>query len=216
MAELAALMKAQRACRRFDPEGKVLDSDVEQMLQLAVHAPSAENTQPWSFVVVRDDETRKSLTDWWTETWNAGGGDFVKQSVDDPVLVSDLEYGFVRGGFAAAPVVIVVCADTERVAEVYAASSIYPAVQNLLLAAADLPNHRVDHLRRRPRSGATGVARHRAADGGGVRRSPPQEARATASAAGPCGHLPREVRRPLVITRIRDIRTGKAVACPWR
>lgn len=138
MAELGALMKAQRACRRFDPEGKVLDSDVEQMLQLAVHAPSAENTQPWSFVVVRDDDTRKMLADWWTETWNAGGGEFVKQSVDDPALVSDLEYGFVRGGFAAAPVVIVVCADTDRVAEIYAASSIYPAVQNLLLAAADL------------------------------------------------------------------------------
>ena len=138
MAELAALMGAQRACRRFDPDRDVLDSDVERMLQLAVHAPSAENTQPWSFVVVRDSETRKLLADWWTETWNAGGGEFVKQSVDDPALVSDLEYGVLRGGFAAAPVVIVVCADTERVAEIYAASSIYPAVQNLLLAAADL------------------------------------------------------------------------------
>jgi nitroreductase len=58
--------------------------------------------------------------------------------LDDRALIADLEYGFNRGGFAAAPVVIVVCADTERVAEIYAASSIYPAVQNLLLAAADL------------------------------------------------------------------------------
>jgi nitroreductase len=131
-------MQAQRACRRFDPDGKVLDTDVEQMLQAAVHAPSAENTQPWSFVVVRDDESRKLLADWWTETWNAGGGDFVKQSVPDKALVADLEYGFNRGGFAAAPVVIVVCVDTEKVMEVYAPSSIYPAVQNLLLAAADL------------------------------------------------------------------------------
>jgi nitroreductase len=131
-------MRAQRACRRFDPDGKVLDSDIEQMLQTAVHAPSAENTQPWAFVVVRDDETRKLLADWWTETWNAGGGDFIKGSVDDQALIDDLEYGFNRGGFAAAPVVIVVCADTEKVMEVYAPSSIYPAVQNLLLAAADL------------------------------------------------------------------------------
>jgi nitroreductase len=138
MAELRALMQAQRACRRFDPNGKVVDSDIEQMLQLAVHAPSAENTQPWSFVVVRDEERRKLLADWWTATWNAGGGDFVKHSVDDQVLIDDLEFGFARGGFAAAPVVIVVCADTERVAEIHAPSSIYPAVQNLLLAAADL------------------------------------------------------------------------------
>ena len=138
MAELIESMQAQRACRRFDPDGKVLDADVEQMLQCAVHAPSAENTQPWSFVVVRDDETRRLLADWWTETWNAGGGDFVKASLTDRALIDDLEYGFTRGGFAAAPVVIVVCADTEKVVDVHAPSSIYPAVQNLLLAAADL------------------------------------------------------------------------------
>jgi nitroreductase len=138
VGELLATMHAQRACRRFDPDGKVLDADLERMLQAAVHAPSAENTQPWSFVVVRNEEARAQLADWWTETWNAGGGDFVQQSLDDKVLVADLEYGFNRGGFAAAPVVVVVCADTELVPEVYAPSSIYPAVQNLLLAAADL------------------------------------------------------------------------------
>ncbi|MCW2623565.1 nitroreductase family protein [Mycobacterium sp.] len=138
MGELLAVMHAQRACRRFDPDGKVLDGDLERMLEAAVHAPSAENTQPWSFVVVRNEEARAQLADWWTETWNAGGGDFVRQSLDDKVLVADLEYGFNRGGFAAAPVVVVVCADTERVPEIYAPSSIYPAVQNLLLAAADL------------------------------------------------------------------------------
>jgi nitroreductase len=138
VGELLAAMHAQRACRRFDPDGKVLDADLERMLQAAVHAPSAENTQPWSFVVVRNGQTRAQLADWWTETWNAGGGDFVRQSLDDKVLVADLEYGFNRGGFAAAPVVVVVCADTERVPEIYAPSSIYPAVQNLLLAAADL------------------------------------------------------------------------------
>jgi nitroreductase len=138
VGELLAVMHAQRACRRFDPDGKVLDADLERVLESAVHAPSAENTQPWSFVVVRNEETRAQLADWWTETWNAGGGDFVRQSLDDKVLVADLEYGFNRGGFAAAPVVVVVCADTERVPEIYAPSSIYPAVQNLLLAAADL------------------------------------------------------------------------------
>jgi nitroreductase len=138
VGELLAVMHAQRACRRFDPDGKVLDADLERVLESAVHAPSAENTQPWSFVVVRNEETRAQLADWWTETWNAGGGDFVRQSLNDKVLVADLEYGFNRGGFAAAPVVVVVCADTERVPEIYAPSSIYPAVQNLLLAAADL------------------------------------------------------------------------------
>jgi len=138
VGDLLTVMHAQRACRRFDPDAAVPDADVEQILQAAVHAPSAENTQPWVFVVVRDPNTRLLLAEWWTETWNAGGGDFIRQSLDDKALIADLEYGFNRGGFAAAPVVIAVCADTERVAEIYAPSSIYPAVQNLLLAAADL------------------------------------------------------------------------------
>ncbi|MGV0037126.1 nitroreductase family protein [Mycobacterium paraffinicum] len=138
MGDLLAVIHAQRACRRFDPDGKVPDSDVEQMLAAAVHAPSAENTQPWTFIVVRDDRNRALLAAWWTETWNAGGGDFVKQSVEDKALVADLEFGCSQGGFAAAPVVIVVCADTDRVPEIYAPPSIYPAVQNMLLAAADL------------------------------------------------------------------------------
>lgn len=138
MGDLLAVIHAQRACRRFDPDGKVPDSDVEQMLAAAVHAPSAENTQPWTFIVVRDDRNRALLAAWWTETWNAGGGDFVKQSVEDKALVADLEFGCSQGGFAVAPVVIVVCADTDRVPEIYAPPSIYPAVQNMLLAAADL------------------------------------------------------------------------------
>lgn len=138
MGDLLAVIHAQRACRRFDPDTDVPDSDIEQILQAAVHAPSAENTQPWAFVVVREQKTRSLLADWWTETWNAGGGDFIRSSLEDKVLIADLEYGFSRGGFAAAPAVIAVCVDTERVAEIYAPSSIYPAVQNLLLAAADL------------------------------------------------------------------------------
>lgn len=138
MGDLLAIMQAQRACRRFDPDGKVPDAEIELMLEAAVHAPSAENSQPWAFVVVRDERTRAQLAGWWTEMWNAGGGDFIRQSLDDKSLVADLEYGFNRGGFAAAPVIVVVCADSERVAEIYAPSSIYPAVQNLLLAAADL------------------------------------------------------------------------------
>lgn len=137
MGELLAVMQAQRACRRFDPNVEVPNAVLEQMLQAAVHAPSAENTQPWIFVVVRDQEKRSLLAAWWTETWNAGGGDFIRQSLQDQALIADLEYGFNRGGFAAAPVVVVVCVDTERVAEIHAPASIYPAVQNLLLAAAD-------------------------------------------------------------------------------
>ena len=54
-----------------------------------------------------------------------------------PRLLADVDRG-ATGGIAAAPVQIVVCADTERGLEVTVASSIFPAVQNLLLAATAL------------------------------------------------------------------------------
>ena len=117
VGELLAGIHAQRACRRFDPDGKVPDSDVEQIL--AARGARAERGEHPALDVHRGPTTRATaplLAAWWTETWNAGGGDFVRQSVEDKVLVADLEFGFSKGGFAAAPVVVVVCADTDRVA----------------------------------------------------------------------------------------------------
>ena len=134
MAELFAVIHAQRACRRFDPDGTVTDADVEQILDAAVHAPSAENSQPWRFVVVRNQQTRADLAAWWTETWRAGGSEYARRVTSD-AMYSDLEHAVGSGGFAAAPVVVVVCVDTEMVQEAFVHASIYPAVQNLLLAA---------------------------------------------------------------------------------
>ncbi len=134
MADFFSVINAQRACRRFDPDAKVADADVERMLDAAVHAPSAENTQPWRFVVVRNEQARIDLAAWWTETWQAGGSQYARQVATD-AMFADLEFAVGPQGFAAAPVVVVVCLDTEKVLEVFAQSSIYPAVQNLLLAA---------------------------------------------------------------------------------
>jgi nitroreductase len=135
VAELFSIIRAQRACRRFDPDGEVTDSDLEQILDAAVHAPSAENTQPWCFIVVRDAQAREELARWWTETWQAGGSEYARQNVTSDAMYADLEYAVGPKGFGSAPVVVVVCVDTERVLEIFAQSSIYPAVQNLLLAA---------------------------------------------------------------------------------
>ncbi|QRY42721.1 nitroreductase family protein [Mycolicibacterium boenickei] len=134
MADFFPTVMAQRACRRFDLDSDVSDDDIESMISAAVHAPSAENTQPWVFIVVRDEQTRADLAAWWTETWNAGGAQYARQ-VASEAMYTDLEIAVGPTGFAAAPAVVVVSVDTERVLDVFAQSSIYPAVQNLLLAA---------------------------------------------------------------------------------
>ena len=44
------VIDSQRACRRFSSD-LVDEGDVDGMLESASHAPSAENSQPWVFIV---------------------------------------------------------------------------------------------------------------------------------------------------------------------
>jgi len=134
VTDFFSVLHGQRACRRFAPNQEVPDDDIESILGSAVHAPSAENTQPWVFVIVRDADTRAAITELWMSGWAAGGADYVRGHASQRVF-EDVNHGIAGGGFAAAPVIVVVGADTRLVPEAFAPASIYPSVQNLLLAA---------------------------------------------------------------------------------
>jgi nitroreductase len=134
-ADFFAVVTRQRACRAFSAD-PVADDDVARVLAAATHAPSAENRQPWEFVVVRDADARAAIGDLTRRAWEAHGRAFSETRLT-PKLLAEVERG-ATGGIAAAPVQIVVCADLERGLEVTVASSIFPAVQNLLLAATAL------------------------------------------------------------------------------
>jgi len=125
----------QRACRTFD-DRPVDDDTVERVLDAATFAPSAENRQPWVFVVVRDGERRAAIGRLTRQAWE-GGGRAHSEGRLAPGLLADVEVG-AQGGVAAAPVLVVVAGDTgvgdRRVME----ASVFPAVQNLLLAATAL------------------------------------------------------------------------------
>jgi len=55
-------MYARRSIRKF-AEGAVTDAQVELLLKAAMAAPSAGNRQPWHFIVVRDEETRRKIVE---------------------------------------------------------------------------------------------------------------------------------------------------------
>ena len=123
----------QRACRDFTDE-PVPDADVERILDAATHAPSAENAQPWVFVVVRDDGIRSQLTELTRRLWSEGARAHSEGRLT-PGLLADVDAGVERG-LGGAPVIVVVGADTAGGVHPRAiGSSIFPAVQNLLLAA---------------------------------------------------------------------------------
>jgi nitroreductase len=133
MADFFAVVRGQRACRDFaaDP---VTDEVLAQVLEAATHAPSAENRQPWVFVVVRDPTIRTKIHDLGETAWQQGGRAFSEGRIS-PGLLADVDKGFAGGGYRHAPVVVVVAADTERAHRATVASSIFPATQNLLLSA---------------------------------------------------------------------------------
>lgn len=135
MSELEAVrsvLRRQRAHRSFTDE-PVDDAMITDILELATRAPSAQNAQPWQFVVVQDPERRAAIWELGARLWAAGASQATKGHVPD-AMHDDVEHGVIRG-FAGAPVSIVVCADTERWDRSLMDSSIWPATQNLMTAA---------------------------------------------------------------------------------
>lgn len=129
------VVTSQRACREFS-DRSVSDADVTQMLVAATHAPSAMNHQPWVFVVVRDTKARSTLVDIMRELWVAFGRDATEGHVPSRLL-EEVDRGF-TSTLLGAPVLIVVGGDTDIAPPDQLPWSVYPAVQNLLLAAGAL------------------------------------------------------------------------------
>jgi nitroreductase len=132
MLDIWHIIHSQRACRAFRDDD-VDDATIARVLDAATFAPSAENRQPWIFIVVRDPVSRKAIGELNQKAWAAGARRYSEDRLP-PKLLADVEAG-VTGGISAAPVIIVVCADGSVAHEATFGSSIFPAVQNLLLAA---------------------------------------------------------------------------------
>jgi nitroreductase len=126
------VVHTQRAARTFLPD-EVDDDTVARILTAATHAPSAENSQPFVFIVVRNPGLRAVIGEITARVWQSGARAFEEGRLPAAML-RDVDRG-AMGGVAAAPVLVVVCGDTRLTDSRTLGSSIFPAVQNLLLAA---------------------------------------------------------------------------------
>jgi nitroreductase len=122
----------QRACRSFAAR-PVDDRLIEQCLRAATHAPSAENRQPWVFVVLRDPQQRGRVAALTRRAWREGGRAHSEGRL--PASLLDEVHHGAETGMEGAPVLVVVCGDRDLGLEATLPSSVYPATQNLLLAA---------------------------------------------------------------------------------
>jgi len=124
----------QRANRALRPD-PIPEAWIEQILTAGTHAPSARNCQPWHFIVVQDAEQRRQIADGARAAWEG----FARAKTEDQsaALFKDLDR-WAMGGLGQAPVIVVLCGDTQVLPLDQMGSSIYPAAQNILLAAAAL------------------------------------------------------------------------------
>lgn len=141
-------MSTCRAVRRLRPD-PVPDEVLDRVFRAATWAPSGGNRQPWDIVAVRDRETKSALGDLYASRWTAYAEAARKRAEGVPEphrgsTLRSLDAGdYMASHFAEIPVIAVFCFDprplaiTDREldrASVVGGASIYPAVQNLLLA----------------------------------------------------------------------------------
>ncbi len=135
--DLFEAIGTQRAMRRLKSD-PVTDEDIWKILDAAIKAPSGGNSQPWNFLVVRDEETKRKLGEYYLDAWSkvyGGSGDQQDDSTQSRVYRSA---NYLAHHLAEAPVLIIVTARGGPDAGARAGGSIFPAIQNMMLAARAL------------------------------------------------------------------------------
>lgn len=143
--DLWEAMYTQRAIRYFKPD-PVPEETLWKVIEAATRAPSGSNTQPWGFVVVQDAAMRKRIGDALREGFMAN--EQMKAYVESGRTSGDRTLKLMMGGVTniiehldSAPVFVFPClvgATSPAPQGLLAGSSIYQAVQNLMLAARGL------------------------------------------------------------------------------
>lgn len=142
--ELLEAIRTTRAMRRLDPSRDVSDADLETILFAATKAPSARNEQPVRWVVVRDPALRLRLGEIYAEVSRSqapmappdSSGDRRVGQADPTIEKLARSVDHLVQHLAEAPVIVVACAYGAD--DVRTAAGVYPAVQNLMLAARSL------------------------------------------------------------------------------
>ncbi len=127
-------MFTQRAIRRFDPDRDISDAELRTILDAASKAPTGANLQPVRMLVIRDRELIGRCGELYHEAWWAKRADAYGWSVDQEIP-ADSPYrmpALLASEMGAAPVVILVFSLGAP------GVSVFPSVQNLLLAARAL------------------------------------------------------------------------------
>lgn len=146
--DLYAAMSTLRAVRRLKPDPIPRDV-LRRVLQAAAWAPTGGNTQPWRVIVVEEAAKKEKLGELYSKAWFAYSAQHMNQLDGAPESIRTagekmLDAGnYLANHFGETPSVLIFCFNPKLMAitdarldrvSVVGGASIYPGVQNTLLA----------------------------------------------------------------------------------
>jgi len=143
MNDVFEIMHTTRAMRRLKPD-PVPDELIRKILEAGICAANGGNTQRWRFLVVKDPAIKKAVQVVYKRAFDKVVGPRYARSAPPPGVTAEryarqhaaVEY--LTEHYHEAPVWIVACIEDTAKPNRWAGASIYPAVQNMLLAARAL------------------------------------------------------------------------------
>lgn len=135
--DLFEAMKTTRAMRRLKSEQPVSEGDILTMVEAATRAANGGNRQLLRYYVIRDPATKRAIADVYQERWtNVIRAHYVSNREFDEATRRNIRSGdYLAEHFADSPVIIAICAPVPPTTH---PAEVYPAVQNLMLAARGL------------------------------------------------------------------------------
>ena len=143
--DLFEIMHTTRAMRRLKPD-PVPDALIRKILQAGVCAPNGGNTQRWRFLVVKDPAIKQQVQVHYKRAFDEVIGPRYLTSAPPPGVTREAymrqhaAVQYLTDHFHEAPVWIVACIEEAAAPTRWSGASIYPAVQNMLLAARGDPD----------------------------------------------------------------------------
>ncbi len=151
MAEIGIYeaMRTLRAVRRLRPD-PIPDAVLRRVMEAATWAPTGGNRQPWRIIAVKEREPKKRLGALYAERWAVFAKFYRKMAAGlaDEAARKRTERTLDAGDYLAehfheTPVIAVICFNPAEMAvtdaklgrvSIVGGASVYPAVENLLLA----------------------------------------------------------------------------------
>ncbi|MBI2765853.1 MAG: nitroreductase family protein [Chloroflexi bacterium] len=145
-SDIFEVIGTQRAMRRLKPD-PVPEEHIKKMIWAATRAPNGGNVQPWRFLVITDAEKKKRLHEIYLAEWNKYKAEREAAPPPPNTSAEDAKKAnattssgqYLADHLSEVPVIIIPCGFLLAVnTGIASGSSIYPAIQNLMLAARAL------------------------------------------------------------------------------